>query len=126
MSWPAPVARIGPFRLVGRWHNHDPGHHAPVLVLEDVAVIDELAELAERYLLNDRGRDAMALAPLRRQADAVLIVVDLVGDGRVRHCYAQGKVVLDNLALARADLLDEPRLVQVKVVVLGRQLNQLP
>ena len=67
----------------------------------------------------------MAAAPLRRQADAGLIVVDLVGDGRVRHCPTQGKVVLDELALTRVDLLDEPRLVQMEIMVLGRQLNQL-
>jgi hypothetical protein len=32
-------------RLVGRGHHADLGHHTPILVFEDVAVIDEFAEL---------------------------------------------------------------------------------
>ena len=39
---------------MGRRHHLDLRHHASVLVFENVAVIDELAELRERNVHDDR------------------------------------------------------------------------
>src|SRR5258707_12051669 len=58
---------------VGRRHHDDPRHHAPVLVLEDVAVIDEFPELRERDVEDLRRRRALVCAPLRDSADPVLV-----------------------------------------------------
>src|SRR5882672_6462840 len=109
---------------VGRRHDDDPRHHAPVLVLEDVAVVDEFPELGERDVEDLRGRLAMAAAPLRDGADAVLVVQDLIRDAGIRRRHAQGEVVLDHAAVAARH--HETRLVHVEIVVFGRQLDQLP
>src|SRR5262249_29300293 len=58
-------------------HHLDTRHHAPVLVLEDVAVIDELTELRELDVEHLRVRRAPAFAPVVDGANPVLIVVDL-------------------------------------------------
>src|SRR5258708_2602896 len=108
-----------PFRSIGRRHDHDPRHHTSVLVLEDVAVIDELAQLGERDLLDDRRRGASAVAPLGNGANAVLVVADLIRDGWVGHGHAKREVVLDDVARVGPHLLDETRLLQVEVMVLG-------
>src|ERR1700716_635033 len=83
---PAPESRSPPqwgagHPSIGCGHHHDPRHHASVLVLEDVAVIDELAELRERDVEDLRGRCAMTAAPLRDGADAVLVGEDLIRNG---------------------------------------------
>ena len=55
-------------------------------MFENVTVIDKLAELRERDVEDDWGRDTLASAPLLDGADAVLGLHDLVrnsgcGDG---------------------------------------------
>src|SRR5262245_40982457 len=82
-----------------RWHHLDPSHHAPILMLADVTVVDELAELRERDAQHDRRRLAMAAAPLRNGADAVLVVVDLIRDGVIRRGDAEREIILHDAAV---------------------------
>ena len=48
----------------------------------------------------------MAASPLGDRAGAKLVVGDLIGDGRIRHCDTQREIVLDD-AGGVAGLLDE-------------------
>lgn len=71
-----------PRRLESIWRRHDPNlrHHAPVLMFENMAVIDEIAELAERNVEHDRRRGAVAAPPLLDGADAALVVHHLIAN----------------------------------------------
>jgi hypothetical protein len=75
-------------------------------VLEDVTVIDKLAQLGERIC----STTAVELqVPLRHWGMVtVLAVVDLIRDVRIGNGHAQREVVLDDVARAGPDLLDEP------------------
>src|SRR5262249_37190099 len=101
MSAPDPkrIFNIQAALSVGRRHALDSRHHAPVLVLQDVAVVDEFAELREWDVEHDRWRLATAAAPLRDRADAVLVVVDLIRDLLVRLRHAEREIVLHNAAV---------------------------
>jgi len=66
----------------------------------------------------------MAAAPLRDGADAVLVVGDLIRDGLIGRRNTQREIVLDHPAIAARH--HESRLVHVEIVILGRQLDQLP
>ncbi len=69
------VEVMGVGRIFGRRrHDLNCRHHATVLVGEDMAVVDELAELRERVLNEERRRSTVAAAPLRNRAIAVLII----------------------------------------------------
>src|SRR5580693_10400545 len=109
---------------IGGRHHLDPRHHATVLVLEDVAVVDEFSKLGERDVENLRVRVAMAVAPLRYRADAVLVVEDLVLDAGVGHRHTERKIILRHAAIAAGH--HKSRLMQMKIVVFRRQLNELP
>jgi hypothetical protein len=85
-------------------------------------MVDELADLRERYVENARRRLAMAAAPLRNGADAVLIVEDPILHACIRYRHAVRKVVLPHASVAA--LHHEFRLAQVEVVVLGRDRHQ--
>jgi hypothetical protein len=61
---------------VRRLHHSDLSHHARILVSEDVAVVDELAELGERNVYDDGRRGTLAIAPLIDRADSVLLLHD--------------------------------------------------
>ena len=43
-----------PLVSIGVWHHLDPRHHAPILVLEDMTVADELAAFGEGNVHHDR------------------------------------------------------------------------
>ena len=63
-------------------------------MFEDVAVVDEFPELGERDVEGCRGRHAMAGAPLRDGADAVLVIRYMVRDGVIGRRHAEREVVL--------------------------------
>src|SRR3981081_4371726 len=56
----------------GRRHHLDLRHHAPVLMLENMAMVDELSELGERNIDHQRLRGALPIAPLVDGANPVL------------------------------------------------------
>src|SRR5262249_55723216 len=87
-------------------------------MLEDMAVIDELTEFRKGYVENLCLRAAMAVAPLRYRANAVLIVRNLILDGRVRNRYAEREIVLHHAAIAAGH--HEFGLVHMEIVVLRR------
>ena len=60
-------------------------------------MVDEFPELRERDVEDLRGLLAMAAAPLRDGADAVLVVGDPSRDGGIRYRHAEGEVVLQRL-----------------------------
>ena len=94
-------------------------------------MINELAELRERDIDDDRRRSALAVAPLIDGADAVLAVID-VRD--VRCGYTKRQVVLDDAGADRRverpmerrihrgqfPHLTESRLMDMEIVIFGR------
>ena len=87
-------------------------------------MVDEFPELRERDVEGRRGRYAMAAAPLRDGADAVLVVRYLVRDRVIGRRHTEREVVLQYPAIAASHR--KSGLVNVEIVILGRQLNQLP
>src|SRR5215467_5316815 len=117
----AAIARAASER---RGHHLDPRHHAPVLVLEDMAVVDKFPELRERDVEDLSGRLTTTTAPLSDGADIVLVVGDIIRDSGIGHRHAEGEIVLHHSAVAC--LHHESRLVKVEIVIFGRQLNDFP
>lgn len=68
------LAPTGVLSFSGR--DPDLGHHATVLVLEDMAVKDKIANLRKRYIEHDRCRCALTRTPLIDCASAILRVVN--------------------------------------------------
>jgi len=99
----------GPLVSIGVRHHVDLRHHVSILVLEDIAVVDELAEFGEGDIHHDRRRSTLPAAPLVDGADAVLIVEDVVRDGRVRHRGPERQVVLNNAGAGRGKKASESK-----------------
>ena len=124
-----------------RRRNHlDLRHHPSVLMLEDVAVVDELTKIRECDIDLERRRSTVAASPLIDRTDTALVVHHLIQDGRIRRRDSERPIILKNAAAhrridgrgedrvcgSRSLHRTEPGLVNMEVVILGRQLHQFP
>src|SRR4051794_40754216 len=78
---------------VRRRHHTDLRHHAPILVFENMTVVDELTELGERNVYYGGSRRTLALAPLIGCANAVLPFHDV---WNVRDRHSQRDIILND------------------------------
>ena len=106
-----------PGPVSARGSDADVGHHAAVLVLADVAVVDEVSRLGEGNSDNHGGNPAASVAPL---PDCSIAGGASVGDGDIIHALAcvAGRGVFGQHK--------ELGLVHMEVVRLGRDVDQLP
>jgi len=100
-------------RFSGRRHHHDPRHHAPVLVFEDVAVVTNSPSCVNGMSKTFAADTQWPLRPLRDGADAVLIIGHLVRDGGVGRRHAQRELSCTTRIAAGHR---EPALVEMEVV----------
>ena len=114
---------------VRRRNDLDLRHHAPVLVFEDMAMVDEFAELSERDVEHHRRRGAVPIVPLVDGANPVLWAVDGGVDGRFGIATPSGRlssIMPGPDGLEDACITTEPGLVEMEVMVFGRELHQFP